>query len=591
MTLFPRALNLRRRLTLLLLVASLPGMGVAVALAVNALTVQTEQIETSAARLAALHAAQHTAVIEGARLMLAAMIGGEAFAEVERAECGNFLRGWIDEYPSFTSLALIDAAGGVVCSSAGSELPFDPADRPWFKQVRADKAFTVGQYTIGRTGVPLIVAAQPILEPDGDFDGALAVGIDLRWLEFLARTAELPPNGTVTALDANGGVLVHHTAPPSPERSEPSREPPPSEELRRQMAVLDSGVVRGLNAASEPRVYGFHRTDSGGLVVAVGMPPYVFFARYGAALRDTLTAPLAILLLALGAAWWGAEALITRWVRSLTRTARRMAEGDLSARSDVPHSTTYEIGKLAAAFDRMAGVIERDQGRLRAALDQRETLLRELNHRIKNAFALVHSLAVQTLRHSPSLGEFEQAFLGRIDALARISTLLAADGGEAVDLRALVEATLAPHRTDGNLRLRGPEVAVAAPTARTLSLALHELATNAAKYGALSVPQGRVEVAWRVDAAVPSEGERRLVLDWTELDGPKVQGAPERRGFGSALIERSIAYELDGATRLEFPPEGVRCRIELPLTRTDPAIRHPGADPSRGTPSPSAGGR
>ena len=103
---------------------------------------------------------------------------------------------------------------------------------------------------------------------------------------------------------------------------------------------------------------------------------------------------------------------------------------------------------------------------------------------------------------------------------------------------------------------------VPAPTAQTLSLVLHELATNAAKYGALSVPEGRVALAWRVEDA-PGEG-RRLVLEWAERGGPEVR-PPERRGFGRSLIERSVAYELDGTARLEFPPEGVRCRIEVPL--------------------------
>jgi two-component sensor histidine kinase len=392
----------------------------------------------------------------------------------------------------------------------------------------------------------------------------VAVGIDLRWLEALARRAELPPDGTVTALGPDGAVLVHHVASPGAGRSEPARETAPPEELRRRMVALGTGAIRGVNAAAEPRVYGLHRTDTGGLVVAVGMPPYVLFARYGAALRDTLAAPLTILVLALAAAWWGAEALITRWVRALSRAAKRMAGGDLSARSNVPHDA-YEIGELAAAFDGMAEAIERERERLRAALGQRETLLRELNHRIKNAFALVQAIAVRTLRHSPDPEAFERAFLGRLDALARGSTLLAAadGGGKAVELRALAEAALVPHRAEDGLRLSGPAVTVPAPTAQTLGLVLHELATNAAKYGALSVPEGRVELAWRVEA-VPEEG-RRLVLEWAERGGPEVR-PPERRGFGRSLIERSVAYELGGTARLEFPPAGVRCRIELPLT-------------------------
>ena len=192
-------------------------------------------------------------------------------------------------------------------------------------------------------------------------------------------------------------------------------------------------------------------------------------------------------------------------------------------------------------------------------------LLAELNHRIKNAFSVVQALAAQTFRHGgPDLGEVERAFLARLGALARVSTLLTAGGGaDGADLWALAEAVLQPHRRDdGNPRLSGPTVVLPAPMARTLSLALHELATNAAKYGALSVPEGQVELAWRV--AEDGGHRRRLVLEWTERDGPTVR-RPERRGLGRALIEQGVAHELDGTVRLEFPPEGVRCRIEVPL--------------------------
>ena len=95
----------------------------------------------------------------------------------------------------------------------------------------------------------------------------------------------------------------------------------------------------------------------------------------------------------------------------------------------------------------------------------------------------------------------------------------------------------------------------------TLGLALHELATNAAKYGAFSVPEGRVEIAWKVQGGADP---RRLILDWTEHGGPPV-AEPERRGFGRSLIERSVAYELDGSAELTFAPAGVRCHIEVPL--------------------------
>lgn len=197
------------------------------------------------------------------------------------------------------------------------------------------------------------------------------------------------------------------------------------------------------------------------------------------------------------------------------------------------------------------------------AEEERELLVRELAHRIRNMFALVRSLATQTLRHSSAPGEFGPAFIGRLDTLARLSSVLGADERQPVDLRQVIEAALEPYRAAGNLHLDGPPVALSAPIARTLSLVLHELATNAAKYGALSKDGGSVDLAWRHVAM--EDGVSRLELDWREAGGPTITAPPERRGFGCTLIQQSVIQGLGGAARLEFPPAGARCRLELPL--------------------------
>lgn len=195
--------------------------------------------------------------------------------------------------------------------------------------------------------------------------------------------------------------------------------------------------------------------------------------------------------------------------------------------------------------------------------EQQRMLLSELNHRVKNIVTITQAIALQTLRGSADLEEFERAFVGRLGALARTSTLLGIGRWHATELRPIIEATLEPHRTGDNVRLSGPEVTLPSETALILSLSLHELATNAVKYGSLSVPQGRVEVVWTVEEP-PGAGERRLVLTWQERQGPEVQ-PPDRQGFGGRLIERGIGDQLGGTVEREFLPEGALCRIELPL--------------------------
>lgn len=199
--------------------------------------------------------------------------------------------------------------------------------------------------------------------------------------------------------------------------------------------------------------------------------------------------------------------------------------------------------------------------RKKAELEQ-VRLAAELRHRVKNTVAVVQSIARQTIGGDAPAADAAATFHARLNALARAHALLTEAGRTALNIEAVVEGALEPFRArDPELvRVGGPEAMLAAQTASTLTLVLHELATNAAKYGALSVPGGRVEVMWTTSG---SAGAQPLSLTWQEIGGPDVEPQP-RRGFGSLMIERSIAHELGGSARLEFLPGGVRCSLVLP---------------------------
>jgi len=193
---------------------------------------------------------------------------------------------------------------------------------------------------------------------------------------------------------------------------------------------------------------------------------------------------------------------------------------------------------------------------------QKTLLMAELNHRVKNTLATVRSIASQTLGEQGSPVTFRHAFAGRLSALAQAHELLIRTNWEGADLRSVLDRTLAPFgRSAGPpWQLRGPAINLQPKQALALTMALHELATNAAKYGALSVPSGRIAVEWSVEQQADGE---RLRLEWAESGGPAVV-EPERRGFGTRLIEGSIPYDLDGEAHIEFRPQGVRCVLLLP---------------------------
>jgi PAS domain S-box-containing protein len=201
----------------------------------------------------------------------------------------------------------------------------------------------------------------------------------------------------------------------------------------------------------------------------------------------------------------------------------------------------------------------------RKAAEQRQKLLMdELNHRVKNTLATVQSLASQTARGAPTPVAFRERFEGRLIALSKAHDQLTTHHWESADLRELLSGSLAPYAGAAPERvvLRGEDVVLRPRAVLTLAMAVHELTTNAAKYGALSVPGGRIEIRWQPVRAGNSPPVLRI--DWLERGGPSV-AEPDQRGFGSKLIEGSVAAELGGRARLTFGPQGLHCQMEIPL--------------------------
>ncbi len=220
-------------------------------------------------------------------------------------------------------------------------------------------------------------------------------------------------------------------------------------------------------------------------------------------------------------------------------------------------------GKATAVFVEGSDVTDRVLAEQRQKL-----LLDELNHRVKNTLATVQAIADQTLRTTEDPAAFQRAFEARLMALSATHNLLTARNWQEADLREVAQIEFRPYGPE-RYRLGGPRVALSSSQALALGLLFHELATNAAKYGALSAASGRVDVTWRVrDGATGKE----LAIDWTERGGPPVE-TPKRRGFGSRLIQRSLKGQLGGAAHLDFAAEGLRCEMRLPLSPPPPGVR------------------
>lgn len=200
--------------------------------------------------------------------------------------------------------------------------------------------------------------------------------------------------------------------------------------------------------------------------------------------------------------------------------------------------------------------------------DRQKLLSRELEHRIKNTLAMVGAIASQTFRTAATKEDARTIFDARLSALNHAHEILTSTSWTSASMSAVVQGALAPHRSgEGRIKIDGPEVDLTARQALSLALALHELATNATKYGALSVPGGTIGVSW--DCRRDGES-RRLRFEWRESGGPAVQ-PPTRRGFGSRLIERTLSSDFDGSVSMDFRPEGLVCHFETTLGGGAPA--------------------
>jgi PAS domain S-box-containing protein len=203
---------------------------------------------------------------------------------------------------------------------------------------------------------------------------------------------------------------------------------------------------------------------------------------------------------------------------------------------------------------------------LRGLYDRQQVLLAELQHRTRNLLAVVQSLARKTMRSSGSLEDFSTEFESRLRALSRVQGLIARMNYDAVELRPLIEAELAAHG-DGQadkVQVEGPPVVLPAPAAQALALAVHELATNAVKYGAIGKPAGHLSVTWHVEE--DEHGTARVTLEWREsgVEIPQSE-QPRRKGYGMELIKRALPYQLNAKTDLVFGEDGVRCLIAVPV--------------------------
>jgi PAS domain S-box-containing protein len=298
------------------------------------------------------------------------------------------------------------------------------------------------------------------------------------------------------------------------------------------ITIDDRGVIETLNPAAA-RVFGYNADEVVGRNVRMLMPePYR--REHDGYIRNFLTT---------------GEAKIIGLGREI---AGQRKDGTI-------FPLELAVSEMTVGGQRMFTGVVRDITERRQTEHHQTLLVAELDHRVKNILAQVAAVAKSTRQGSQSVDEFIQSLDGRIRSMAAAHTLLSQSGWQSVGLDALVRYQLAPYATNRNITISGTEIMLTAAQIQAVARVLHELVTNAAKHGALSVPSGRIFVTWDIKQ---NQDDSILALAWRELDGPSV-GSNVRPGYGTTLIRDLIPHELGGVVELLFATDGVKCNIEI----------------------------
>jgi two-component sensor histidine kinase len=296
-------------------------------------------------------------------------------------------------------------------------------------------------------------------------------------------------------------------------------------------------------------VFAIRKSFDTGWRIAAWVPASIVEAPVWSSMRALGLAALALLMLTgLLAILFGRR--VSRPLLLLADQARALGRGETLPELT---STIREVNEVSRTLVTAADERMRTEQHIRF-------LMRELSHRAKNQLAVVVAMARRTAERNPKIGDFENVFSERLLALARSTDLLVNQNWAGVAVDELVRAHLSPFSDEGRLIVSGPPIQINPDAAQNIGLALHELATNASKYGALTTPDGKVSVVWKIVAGMP----QRFRREWLESDGPPVT-PPRDTGFGSVVIERTVPHSLDADVIHEFRPTGVFWSIELPL--------------------------
>ena len=493
-------------------------------------------------------------IFAGAESTLTAMARAPVLRGFRQPDCVSYLADIAEASPQFTTISAMDATGLMRCRSVAVSAPIRVDDRPYFIEAMRTNAFVVGEYTMSRvTGLPTLPVAMPIKDDSGQPAGVLVAGLNLDWLETVLKQRSFGKNDALTIADRNGVILARE---PFPERFVGTKIP---DDFMHLVTGDAPGTMEVTSQDGTERIIGYFpaSSTSAQVYVSAGISLTDAMQPVNEATRRNFIIVAAGSVLAFLLAWLAARALLQRPVGRILATVNAWRQGDEAARTGMK-AEAGELGLIGGSFDAFMDELVAGRTARREVEEHRDLLARELQHRTKNTLATVQAIAAQTFREGEPVADAQRSFSARLAAMGRAQDVLMETDWKSADLGNLVRQTIEPFEP-GQFDIRGGPTEINNRAALALSMVVHELATNAAKYGALSEPDGRIVVDWRIGE------DGGFEFHWIEQDGPPTE-TPLRRGFGTRMMQRVLAAEIDAEMQLAFPVTGAQCRIKAPAS-------------------------
>lgn len=555
--------GLKARMAFILGVVLIPALLYSCWQALEAYRDRREQQAAAVATMLRIVASYESDLFEKTRTLLRRLATEPAIQAVEQPACTERLIEARNRSPEYLNFLVLDERMVGVCSSARELLGPTP-DHGYFDRLRAGAGFVVSDVFPRRSGSgKTIVAAVPLRQPAraGDFPGAIGVSIDLQSFQRAIDSINLPPGGIAQLVDGRGEPLL------PPGRGRESAHALPGDELFAELAAHGEDGITAEGPDGVRRDYYLAKIAGDDVLVLVGVPALPRFAWLQRELVIGVFAPTLMLALAVVTIWTASDYLVIRHVRTLGVAARAYSRGELDLRLDLA-SAPLEFQELARTLARMASRIHRREEELRASLEQKGLLLREVHHRVKNNLQIVQSLLnlrAQRLQSPQARDAVRQAQM-RVGALALVHrSLYENDDIQEINLEdflaelcGMLEEVNGADHAMVELSARAEPIRVLADQAIPLALLVTEAVSNAFKHAFADDQAGRIELTLTREG----QGRARLVI----ADNGKGLAAPDDGGGMGVTLMHMLAKQLGGSLALT-EAEGTRLVLEFPLWR------------------------